>query len=165
MTDRRSLILTEVASLLSGLTITLSNGVIAPGNFVRNRNDLTAEKVPGIILLDGDEVRDPSVPIPRQGRQMSMPPVMMTMTPEIYVVLDVRKPANIDVGQDLLIARQAIVSAVAQDTTLQQICGAEGKIVYNGVITDLARNREMKGQQGILISFFYPFIGGELIQG
>jgi hypothetical protein len=80
----------------------------------------------------------------------------MRMTPEIYVVLDVRGITNPNVGEDLNTARLAILAAVLPDRQLQQIVGPNGGIVYDGCITDLARNRTMKGQLGISLSFTYP---------
>lgn len=160
--DRRSLLLEHLEEILSGLTITISTGVIPAGSIVRNRNELPAEKVPGIIMLDADEVNDPSVPPNPSGRNLAVGPRMMRMTPEIYVVLDVRKPANKNVGPDLNAARQQILKAVLFDKTLQQIVGANGNVGYDGCVTDLARNRTMQGQMGISITFTYPFIPGEL---
>lgn len=160
--DRRALILNELESLLSGLTIELSTGVIPAGNFVHNRNELTAGKRPGIILLDADEVADPRVPQVQGGRATAIAARIMKMTPEIYVVLDDRKPANKDVGPDLNIARAAIINAILLDKTLSDITGAHGSIVYDGCVSDLARNRVMEGQMGISFTFVYPFIPSEI---
>jgi hypothetical protein len=159
--DRRSLILARLRAILSGLTITLTDGsVIAAGNIVHNRDELPAEKVPGIVLLDADEVRDQRFP-PLQGRSERSGPGMMKMTPEIYVVLDVRKPQNVNVGEDLNLARAAILNLVLHDALLQSYTGSGGSIVVDGCYTDLARNRQMKGQMGLSITFGYPFIPDE----
>jgi hypothetical protein len=148
-------------TILSGLSVTLTDGsVIAAGNIVHNRDELPAEKVPGIVLLDADEVRDPRFP-PNSGRGERSGPGMMKMTPEIYVVLDVRKPQNVHVGEDLNLARAAIVDLVLHDALLQTYTGANGSIVLDGCYTDLARNRQMKGQMGLSITFGYPFIPDE----
>lgn len=161
--DRRVLILQELESLLGGLTINLTTGVIPAGNFVRNRNELPKELVPGVILLDGDEVSDPRFRQAAQGRQAGIPPQIMRMTPEIYVVLDVRKPHNKNVGEDLSIARVAIMKAILGDKTLSTIVGANGSIYYDGCITDLARNRTMQGQMGLSFTYTYPWLPGEVI--
>lgn len=158
--DRRRLLLDRLEAILSSLTITLTTGTIPAGNFVRNRDELPEEKVPGIILLDADETRDPRYPS-LQGRSERMGPGMMKMTPEIYVVLDVRKPQNKNVGEDLLTARGVILDAVAHDPTLQQITGSSGGIIYDGCYTDLARNRQMRGQMGLMVTFGYPFVPDE----
>lgn len=164
--DRRELILERLEAILGGLTIPLlgdPNGdtpaQIAPGNFVRNRNELTKDKVPGVILLDADEVRDARATLPPRGQQERQVPVsIMKMTPEIYVVLDNRSITNVNVGQDLSTARMVILKAILLDNTLQGIVGANGDIALNSVVTDLARNRTMKGQMGIAIDFRYPLL-------
>jgi hypothetical protein len=162
--DRRQLILEQLDMLLGAMSITLSTGLVPSANYVHNRNELPAGKVPGIILLDADEFRDPHALQPPPGR--SLPPSMclMRMTPEIYVVLDVRKGAqqNENVGEDLNAARIAILNTVINDTTLRRICGSNGQITYDSTVTDLARNRTMQGQMGISITFIYPFLPGEL---
>jgi hypothetical protein len=162
MRDRRAEILERCHNLLSTLEITLTDGVIPAGNIVHNRAELPAEKIPGIILLDGDEVSDPRLP-PAPGRMLPPGPKLMRMTPEVYVVLDVRKPHNLNVGEDLNTARAAILLLLLTDKTLMEICGSNGQIIYDGSVTDLARNRTMRGQLGISITFVYPFVTGELL--
>ena len=151
--------------LLPAMSITLSNGVIPAENYVRNRNELPAGKVPGIILLDADEVRDPRALQLPPGRSLPVSTSLMRMTPEIYIVLDVRKGAqqNENVGEDLNAARIVILDTVLKDPTLRRICGSNGQIIYDGVVTDLARNRTMQGQMGLSITFIYPFLPGELV--
>ena len=161
--DRRSLILARVDAVLNGLTITLTSGVIPAKNFVHNRNELPKDKVPGIILLDADEVSDPRGIQAPPGRGGPPGAKLMRMTPEIYVVLDVRKPNNVSVGEDLNAARLAILGALLNDKELQQIVGNNGQISYDGCVTDLARNRTMAGQLGVSITFVYPLMPGELI--
>lgn len=167
--DRRDEILSRLDELLSGLVIPLLGGVNGAvtingpaGQYVRNRNELPADKVPGIILLDADEVRNArAVPRERGLQERVVPPQMMCMTPEIYVVLDVRGIGNKNVGEDLNTARMHILSTVLQDQTLQSIVGANGNIWYDGSVTDLARNRTMKGQLGISLTFCYPLMQHE----
>jgi hypothetical protein len=161
--DRRTDILAQCETLLGSLTITLSSGIIPAGNFVHNRNELPKELVPGIIQLDADEVSDPrGIQMP-PGRRGPPGARLMRMTPEIYVVLDVRKPNNVNVGEDLNKARLAILGVILNDPTLQRIVGDNGQISYDGCVTDLARNRTMQGQLGVSITFVYPLVPGELI--
>lgn len=159
--DRRALLIGTLTDILSNLSITLTDGSTIPaGHIVHNRDELPKELVPGIILLDGDEMKDPRFP-QTQGRSERPGPGMMKMTPEIYVVLDVRKPANKNVGEDLNLARAAIMDLVLHDKGLQTITGSSGSIVYDGCYTDLARNRTMRGQMGLSFTFTYPFIPDE----
>jgi len=165
--DRRQLILDRLYELLSGLTIPLAGGPtgsisIVPGNIVQNRNELPKELVPGIILLDADEIKNPLTQLRERGlTETRVPSSIMKMTPEIYVVLDTRGITNKNVGKDLNTARLAILAAVLPDTQLQSIVGANGNIVYDGCVTDLARNRTMKGQLGCSITFTYPLLRNE----
>lgn len=158
--DRRTLILKRLNELFTGITIQLTASQIVPGHFVHNRNELPKELVPGVILLDADEVRDPRGIVP--GRELPAAPQLMRMTPEIYVVLDERQPHNLFVGEDLNLARAALLAKVLHDTQLIQILGSHGQMVYDGCVTDLARNRVMKGQLGMSITFVYPLIPGEM---
>ncbi len=145
------------------MTITLLGGpngavTIVPGNVVRNRNQLQADKVPGLILLDADEVKDSRAfqNPPGGGQQRRMAPQLMKMTPEIYAVLDVRVPQNTNVGEDLNTIRMSVLNVIFTDSQLWDIVGANGNITYDGCVTDLARNRTMKGQLGISVTFGYP---------
>lgn len=167
--DRRQLVCTRLYALMTGLTIPLLGGengpvTIVPGSVVHNRNQLQHDKVPGIILLDADEVRDPRATALPQGSQASrVREQVMKMTPEIYVVLDVRGATKQNIGEDLNLARMAILRAVLPDAELQGIVGTNGGITYDGCVTDLARNRTMKGQLGISITFNYPLLNKEYV--
>jgi hypothetical protein len=162
MNDRRSKIIARMFVVLKGLVITLTDGTIPANRVVHNRNELPAELVPGLILLDADEVADTRVSAPPPGRQTPPRDKMMRMTPEVYIVLDVRKPHNENAGEDLNLARAQIMYALLTDRELQDLCGANGEICYDGCVTDLARNRVMQGQMGMSITFVYPFLLPEL---
>lgn len=167
--DRREEIIERLVAILSGLTIELAGGkngpsTISPGNFVHNRNELPSGKVPGVILLDADEVKDPRSTLPPRGQvEGQVPPQVMKMTPEIYVVLDVRKPDNENVGEDLNTARREILAAILPDSELQALTGSNGGICYDAAVTDLARNRMMQGQMGMSITFSYPLMPREIV--
>jgi hypothetical protein len=158
--DRRQMILDRLVELLQGFTIQLTGTTLSgplTTQFVHNRGELPSEKAPGVILLDADEARDPRYIAKPPGRAMTPVRVqVMRMTPEIYLVLDVRKPLNQNVGKDLGAARAALLRLVMLDPVLSQIVGSNGEIVYDGCLTDLARNRVMKGQMGVSFTFVYP---------
>jgi len=167
--DRRQAIIDRLDAILAGMTITLTGtqgtpAEIPPGNFVHNRNELPAKLVPGVILLDADEMSDSRAVPPAPGRQLNqMRDQVVKMTPEIYVVLDVRKPLNLNVGKDLNLARMALLAAIWGDPTIQAIVGPNGAITYEEGVTDLARNRTMQGQMGISITFTYPLKPSEIV--
>lgn len=163
--DRRDLILARLVEIFTGFTMELLGGengavVLKAGSVVHNRDELPKELVPGIIVLDGDETKDTRA-LPPPGRGAPVSPQIMRMTPEIYVVLDVRKPQNKNVGEDLDAVRAAIVNLVLADSQLPTLVGQMGQIIYDGCVTDLARNRTMRGQMGLSFTFVYPFIPGE----
>lgn len=165
--DRRQLIINQLYSLLSSLSIPLLGGLngpitLAAGNIVHNRDQLTAELVPGIILLDADEQVSLLPKVDGAGRQAG--PSLMAMTPEIYVVLDVRQPQNLNVSEDVNSARAAILGLILNDPTLLQIVGSNGRIYCKSCVTDLARNRQMLGQLGLEIVFIYPLLPNEIAQ-
>ncbi len=166
--DRRTDILARLVELLGNLTIPLLgdplNGPISitPDKFVHNRGELPAEKVAALSLLDADETRDPRL-TQNSGRQTEVAPSLMRMTPEIYIVLNVRKPGNINVGEDLNTARAAVLNAILNDAELSRLCGSNGGMIYDGAVTDLARNRTMRGQMGVSVTFVYPFYPKGLI--
>jgi hypothetical protein len=167
--DRRAMIIDRLVELLSSFAVTLRgdplSGPLAvdPAVFTHNRGELPNEKVPGLILLDADETRDPRYAQQQAGRRTPVAPTLMRMTPEIYVVLNVRKPQNMNVGEDLNTVRAALLNLVLHDTVLTSIVGENGQILYDGCVTDLARNRTMKGQMGLSITFVYPLIPNELL--
>ena len=112
-----------------------------------------------MIVLDADEVKDPiALKAPPGSQQSRMPAQVMRMTPEIYVVLETRPVGNLNVGKDLNTARLAILNAIMTDSVLWDIVGPNGNITYDGCVTDLARNRVMKGQIGLSVTFTYPLI-------
>jgi hypothetical protein len=158
--DRRAMILDRLVELLQNFTIQLTGTTLSgpvTTQFVHNRGELPSDKAPGVILLDADEARDPRLVARAPGRSTTpVRPQLMRMTPEIYIVLDVRKPLNENVSTDLSKARAALLSLVMLDQQLAQIVGANGEIVYDGCLTDLARNRVMKGQMGVSFTFVYP---------
>lgn len=169
VTDRRDMILDRLATILTGLTSTVSltgtNGTpstLKEGGFVQNRNELPDGLTPGIILMDGDELQGMKTVIP--GRTPPrIAPQIMKIVPEIYVVLDVRKPNNVNVREDLSICRLAILSAIYNDKMLLDLVSTNGRVEVEAIVTDLARNRPMKGQMGLSIAFYYPLIPGEIV--
>lgn len=139
--------------------------VLSGEELYHNRGELPGSpepKVPGMILLDADEVKDPRF-VMAQGRNLPVGTQVMRMTPEIYIVLPVRKPDNTNVGTDLNTVRAAILDLILHDAALSVICGSNGGITYDGCVTDMARNRTMKGQMGLSFTFSYPLIPGELV--
>ena len=152
MADTRELILARLAEILGGLPATLMG---EPGAFVtraRNRGELTDAQRPALILLDGDEKVDD-----RFIGRGAMAPRLMTMTPEIGIVIGGREPKNELIGEDLNAMRMTVVKAVAHDAGLKTIVGTNGSVEYGGLVTDLGWHRSMEGVMVLSFLITYPF--------
>jgi hypothetical protein len=152
MTDRRELVLQRLLAILATLQTVQ--------HVVRNRGELPPGKRPAIVLLDADEVARAFVPQQR-GRLIAYPS-LVDMTPEIYVVMDLREPDNTLIGEDMDALRIAIIKAITADQELHGILSANGDIRYVGCETDMASGRTMEGQLHIKMTFTYPLIPSEL---
>jgi hypothetical protein len=148
MTDRREQILAKLETILAAI-----DGVQFCG---RNRDQLPDGKRPAILLLDGDEEGGRSAD---HRNRIGASPNLVLMKPEIYFALDDRKPQNENVGQDANAMRVKILKAVLNDQGLTGLCT---NVFYAGVITDLARGREMIGQMGLMFEFTYALKPSEL---
>ena len=147
MTDNREAILARLEVVLAAIA-----GI---ESFARNRGLRDNDSRPGIVLLDGDESERP----PRVGRNVagrqSMLPVFMAMRPQVFVLMDTRKPQNVGIGTDINAFRTAIIRAVAADATLRALVGTNGDIVYNGSETDLKSGSPLDGEMRLDFTFSY----------
>lgn len=140
--DRREAILerlTDVAGTVQGIV-----------GAYRNRDEVSDDDRPAIIILDADEeASDAAFERGRPSRQRNL----VTMNPEIYIILGAR-PAQ--VGTEINTLRARLVKAVLLDGDLIALAGTNGEIRYEGCATALARGRQMEGEMGVSISFTYP---------
>lgn len=148
MTDRREQILSRLFAVLQTNLV----------QCVRNRAELPDEARPAGILLDGDESANESAF--NRGRLVG--PNLVSLQPEIYLVLNSRKPDNVNVGQDLNVLRAVVVKAILSDAQLLSLVGPNGEMQYKGCVTDLARGRGMDGEMGLNMTFIYVFNPNEL---
>lgn len=141
MTDRREQILSVIFETLQAV----------PGfnTCARNRDQLPAEKRPAILLLDGDEEAKRDA----DGRgRVGSSPNRIILRPEIYIVLDTRKPRNEGLGQDLNAFRVLVVKALLTASAISDLCE---NVFYGGCVSDLAKDRVMEGQLAIHVEFTY----------
>lgn len=152
MMDRREQILLRLLAVLE--TIPGMKAV------ARNRGGLPVEKRPGLILLDADEDADEP---PQQGTgRLTLAPNVVTMIPEIYVVMDMREPPNEKIGEEMNALRVTIIKTIFSDQPLQTLLGANGGIRYLGCETDMASGRSMEGQMHIRTAYRYVLRPSEL---
>lgn len=148
-------------SILAQLFVVLQS-VAGVKSCWRNRAELPEDKRPAITVLDADEEVGTQVNSSRGAVGLSQQPVMVTMRPEIFVLLEQREPKNENVGQDMNAFRIKILNAVNADTQLATLCTSNGSIVYEGCLTDLATGRSMTGQMQLRFAFSYPFKPSEI---
>lgn len=148
MTDKREQILSAIFDTLQS--------VDGFETCSRNRDQLPADKRPALILLDGDE----SAKRDADGRgRVAASPNRIIMTPEVFIVLDTRKPKNESIGQDLNALRAAVLKALLTTSAITDLCE---NVFYTGCITDLAKDRVMDGQVGLAIEYTYLLKPNEL---
>jgi hypothetical protein len=148
MIDRREAILVRLLAIMGSIDDVET--------VARDRGLLDNDARPALVLLDGDEQeRTPRVGRNVTGRQ-AMIPVMMTMRPQLFVVLKNKKPANEGQGPLLNTLRTAVITAIANDATLLTLVGSNGDIVYNGCETDMKSGSGLDGQARLDFSLTYP---------
>lgn len=154
MADVREQILTQMATVVDGLSATVFGATTVFSTKARNRGELTSVARPALILLDGDETVDERT-LPRgKGSTAAR---LTTMSPEIAIVLGGREPQNVDVGEDLNAMRLTVVKAIATDETLLALVGVNGDIQYGGLVTDLGWHRSMEGIMVLSFMITYTF--------
>jgi hypothetical protein len=143
---RREEILSRLKEVLTGL----------PGiaTTVRNRGLLDNDVCPAISLLDGDEIV--SRPSNGRGRQR-MSTGIVTLKPQVFLLLKYKKPGNEGVGEALNAFRGAIIRAVASDAQLLSLIGSNGDITYDSAETDLKTGMEMTGTMHLSFSISHAF--------
>lgn len=138
-TDTRELILERIlvtAETVPGITTA-----------VRNRQLLSTESRPAIVLLDGDEQPKLSLETRRlRGRAGPMTGQIMTLRPELYILLKEGRPNNETIGAELNAFRIAFLASMWADVTLADLVGPNGNLVYNGCATDLKSGSALSGE-------------------
>ena len=109
----------------------------------RNRGKLDQDRLPAGYLLDGDE--DTTLSGTGRGR-VAVQPVLVTMRPQVFIVLKLEGPKNQTVGPLLNKYRGNLIHRFAVDPSLRMLVGAEGDIGYGGMTTDLKSGMPMDGQ-------------------
>lgn len=156
--DRRERILTRLWELLQTI----------PGmkSYVRNRGLLPDDLRPALVLLDAGETVSLSHTSSRG--QLSTPPLITVMRPQIFIVLKDRGPKNEGVGEELNRLRRLVlplvVPGIQGDETLRQLVGSNGSIQYEGADTDMATGNMMQGQLQFMFAFAYPLRMEELVK-
>lgn len=131
-------------------------------NVFRNRDLVEQGQRPAIVILDGDEsgVLIGGRRIVQTG-QAAFTPQLMTMAPEIYIVLPDERPTNIkngtntNVGTLLNDFHQRVIEKIANDAILLALLGSNGGIVLQRVATALKSGLPLDGQMKLDFEFTY----------
>lgn len=143
--DRRERILVRIEEILT--TLAVGSDI----NVYRDMAEFETDELPAYVLLDGIEttgVRSTD----RRG------PQIMLLQPQIfYVPVPTDNPKNVGVGPTLSAQRSAMIKAVMQDSSLQNLLGDNGYAEYRGIETDMQTGAEVKGQFKMDFAFAYVF--------
>jgi len=146
MVDRREDILARL--------LEIAKGVRGIKNAYRNKDALSEDKRPAIVILDADETADEADPPGRPAHA----PRRVNMNPEVYISL---AGTPDEVGTELNGFRAAFLKAVFADATLKALTLDREGITYEASATGLARGRKMEGELGISLTFTYLFVPSE----
>lgn len=150
MTDRRELILARLAVIAATVADRVG----------RNEASITGKSATAIVVWDGDEGVDLATQPPRRRADA---PILVDMTPEMRIL---RESPAADIGTNLNELRVALIVAVITDAlpagTLYTIVGPNGRVAYDGAITEMAPGRAMEGVLGVRFRITYPLIFSEL---
>lgn len=127
----------------------------------RNRGQRKNDQRPCVVVMDGDE--SSSVGQAPRGRGASFSPQVVVMRPEIYILMDEKRPVNenndgVNIGTELNSFRIALMNILAKDAQLLALLGPNGNIAYEGCVTDLKSGANASGEMRIDFTFTYPFV-------
>jgi hypothetical protein len=133
--DIREMILSQLKVILGTLPMITT--------VVRNRGLLDQEQRPAAVLMDGDETA--RLTGDKRGR-IRMSPELITMKPQLFIVLKSQKPNNEYVGEDINNYRAELIVGGQQSTqTSLTLVGSNGNIAYTGCVTDLKSGQFGRG--------------------
>lgn len=148
----------EILSRILEIAVAVKTDDTTIKSAVRNRGPRQTDERPAIVLLDGDETN--SLPARRPGRGgLPPPPAIVTMTPEIFLLLEEARPKQEEkqVGARINAYRDALSSALAGDPTLRTLLGGNGRMEYRGCATDLKSGSALSGEMRLDFAFTYVF--------
>ena len=151
--DTREDILARIFQILTDLaaTIRLNDATTVP-TVARNRGLMQQDVRPVFILLDGDERT--RLDGDRRGR-VRMSPSLVTMNPQVFVVMKSRLPQNENLGQEMNELRLQMIHALVTDETLIGLLSANGDMNYLGNETDLKSGSNLEGQMRLDFAMTY----------
>lgn len=167
MDDVREQILLRLLAILTLLVGTgpaqgLMNAVRDRGVIPPFDQETKLANLPAAVLLDGKE----DVRVKTLGKNPGgmMPPTVMALYPQVFVILMPRSNVtNEGVGEELSSWRVKVLRAILYDTVLQQLLGPNGEIAYLGCATDMQTGSTMEGQIQLDFVLTYTFDPNDLL--
>jgi hypothetical protein len=131
----------------------IAEGVDGIAEVVRNVIALNTLRRPGIILLDGDEdVQTSRGNPPARG---GIAPAIVAMSPQLWIVMEEKRPTNVNLGPEINAFRWALLQAIAGDADLKALIGSNGDLAYSGATTDLKSGAANSGQMRLDFTINY----------
>ncbi len=153
MIDVREQILLRLVAILGGvsglLNVYRDRDVVPP----IDKETLSPNLPAAWVLQGGERKRGASL-----GRYVTgeMPPQLMTMTPQIWIVLmPTSTVANANQGALLSSYRVEVINAVIHDVQLITLIGTNGEIEFTDCVTDMQSGGDMEGQMHLGFAFTY----------
>lgn len=154
MIDKREQILTRLLAILVDMISDTAPIVVTA---VRNRDLRKDEERPGLVLLDGDEIQSLTFS-GKSGRNTGMAPQIMTMSPQIFIVMNEQRPTRETIGPATNALRIQIIQAMSTDDELRALYGSNGSIQLNATTTDMKSGGAVTGSMLLDFRINYPLI-------
>lgn len=151
--DKREQILVRVEAILTALAA--DTGIYVWRDMAELDEEETSpgsgifKEMPAYVLLDGVETSQ------TKSSDKRGPQIMLLQAQIFYVPVPTANRLNVGVGPDLSAKRVAMIKAIMQDGSLQNLVGDNGFIEYRGMETDMQTGAEVKGQFRMDFAFAY----------
>lgn len=128
--SKREQILSRLMEILATMSATMRGETASFATIARNRGELLETKRPALVLYDGTESVEDAFLAERKPARATR---LVTMSPQIAVVLDDREPQNEMTGEDLNANVHAVSNAIEADDVLAGLVGPNGSVQYVGI--------------------------------
>jgi hypothetical protein len=127
----------------------------------RDREDVSPDDTPTLILLDGRETKRTTT----TGRgHTRMPPAIIELSPQVWIQVKPRSDAaNAGVGEELSAWRVKVLAAIFQDAELAELQGINGELEYRGAQTDMEIGSDITGNMVLDLALTYYFDPDDMI--
>lgn len=150
MNDRREGILARLVEIFS-------TGIPGVVTAARNRTEVSGKNRPALFIHDAAE--DEIDFVGRPGRPNHTTKNMMSLTPQIYILIGEKSDV---VGTRVSEMRRAVIAAIWNDDQLWNLVGATGDIRYTGCGLDTSAGESREARLEVNFVFTYMLDVNEL---